>query len=264
MSLNDSMSSYYIETSNALYRWLEGAFSREYGDRSMSSTVKFRNIDGWVGAIVALKYNVEQRTPDDVLTAAVLSSQSPFLYLKHFLSVNGFLPPVDVFPLSLRITSLSFTADLEDRGSDRFLLYSTLIRTSVTKLYQEQNGFWDVYVTKMTSGSVLAQLAVIFEKTGISSSTVAQVLETGLPQLELDGLTVDPTSLFNNTESQPSPFPRSFPGYAVAIIVMCGLVIILLFVALVLGCKTGMWEKLKRSLSSSSQQYNIAAAHNAV
>ncbi|KAJ8383142.1 hypothetical protein SKAU_G00039200 [Synaphobranchus kaupii] len=262
-SLDDSMSSFYIETSNALYQWLGAAFSKYYGTESVSSTVKFRNIDGWVGVIVAFEFNVEQRTPDDVLTAAVLSSSSPYLYLKHLLSVNGFHAPVDFFPLSLRITSLSFVADLTDRGSKLFLLYSTLIRTSVIKLYEDKKGFCDVYVTKMTSGSVVARMAVIFEKrSGISSSSVSQVLETGLPQLELNGLTVDPTSFQN--ASRPLTPPRPFPGYAVAIIVMCGLIIILLLVVVVVGCKTGMWEKLKRSLYSRSQHYDISAVHNGV
>ncbi|XP_035283528.1 uncharacterized protein LOC118232574 [Anguilla anguilla] len=263
LSLNDSLSSYHIETSNALYQWLGEVFSKYYGNKSLSSTVKFRNIDGLVGATIEFKYNAEQKTPDDVLTAAVLSSQGPFLHLKHFLSVNGFQAPVDVFPLSLRITSLHFAEELADRGSHLFQLYSTFIRTSVIKLYKDIKGFSGVHVTKMTSGSVVAELAVIFEKTGISSATVSQILRAGLPQLEFEGLTVDPSSLSN--EAGPMPSPRPFPEYAVAIIVMCGLLILLLPVAVVVGCKTGMWRKLKRSLSlSNSQHYNISPVHNGV
>ncbi|KAJ8416484.1 hypothetical protein AAFF_G00357720 [Aldrovandia affinis] len=261
-SLNDSFSPYYREISSSLHHWLETVFSKFYGNESVSSLTKFRNIDGWVGVTIGLKYNVERRTADAILTAAVLSSQCPFLYLKHVLSVNGFQAPVDFFPLTLRITSLSFTEDLVDRGSDIFLLYSTVIRTSVTKLYKDKEGFSDVYVTKMTSGSVIVELVIIFEKMGISSSSVSQVLQSGLPQLELSGLTADPNSL--QTELQPLTSPRPFPGYAVAIIVMCGFAIILFPIAVVAGCKTGMWEKLKRSFSSSSQHYNIAAAHNAI
>ncbi|KAI1883509.1 hypothetical protein AGOR_G00232270 [Albula goreensis] len=237
-ALNDSKSSYYREISTALHQWLAAVFSKFYEKKITSPSVKFRNIDGWVAVTTEFKFIAERKIADDMLTDAILSSQGPFLYLKHFLVVNDFQAPVDSFSLSLRITSLSFSDDLANRGSQQFLLYSTLIRTAVKKLYADRDGFCDVYVMNMTSGSVVVELAVIFEKIGISSSSVSQILLSGLPQLELDGLTADPDSLQTVSEPQLSTSPRPFPGFAVAIIVMCGFAILLLPVAMVVGCKT--------------------------
>ncbi|KAG9346972.1 hypothetical protein JZ751_005899 [Albula glossodonta] len=212
------------------------------------------NIDGWVAVTMEFKFIAERKIGDDLLTDAILSSQGPFLYLKHFLVVNDFQAPVDSFSLSLRITSLSFSDDLANRGSQQFLLYSTLIRTAVKKLYADKDGFCDVYVMNMTSGSVVVELAVIFEKIGISSSSVSQILLSGLPQLELDGLMADPNSLQTVSEAQLSSSPRPFPGFAVAIIVMCGFAILLLPVAMVVvrslrSCTGVTNHKLKPSSS---------------
>ncbi|XP_036407100.1 mucin-3A-like [Megalops cyprinoides] len=261
-SLNDSHSPEYIQLSTTLNNWLGAVFSKFFGNVSRSSATQFRNIDGWVGAHIVFKFNVETRIADDVLTAAVLNSQSPFLYLKHLLSVNGFQVPADFLLISMRITSLHFTEELTYRGSATFLLYSTVIRTSVIKLYKGKDGFIDVYVTRMMPGSVVAQLVIVFDKSRISTHDVSQILLSGLPQLEFDGLTVDPSSM--QIVSQPVTSPRPFPGYAVAIIVMCGLAIILLPVAVLVGCRTGMWERLRRSLSLRSQNYSVTAAHHVV
>ncbi|KAG7461862.1 hypothetical protein MATL_G00195480, partial [Megalops atlanticus] len=232
-SLNDSHSPEYIELSTKLNNWLGAVFSKFFGNVSRSSATQFRNIDGWVGAQIVFKFNVETRIADDVLTAAVLNSQSPFLYLKHLLSVNGFQAPADILLISMRITSLHFTEELTYRGSATFLLYSSVIRTSVIKLYKGKEGFIDVYVTRMMPGSVVVQLVIVFDKSRISTHDVTQVLLSGLPQLEFNGLTVDPSSM--QIVSQPVTSPRPFPGYAVAIIVMCGLAIILLPVAVLIG-----------------------------
>lgn len=51
--------------------------------------LSLRNVDGWVGVFVEFHYNTRFLISSDVLTAAVLKSRSPFLYLEHTLSVNG-------------------------------------------------------------------------------------------------------------------------------------------------------------------------------
>nr|XP_023666062.1 uncharacterized protein LOC111843069 [Paramormyrops kingsleyae] len=256
-SVLDTKSSSYKWISTKLYKWLEAVFYELVMTQSMQSNMTLWNEDGWVGVLVEFHYNTRFLISSDVLTAAVLKSRSPFLYLKHTLSVNGVEAQVDYFNLSMTITSLTFTEDLSERGSDLFLVYSSYIRVSVRKLYEDIEGFIDIYVTNMTAGSVAVKMAVDFQKGRISLPSVLQVLKLGLSQLEMDGLTVDPDSLNLEHPTLAPAEEMPLPGYADALIVICGLAVVLIPVVTYVGLKTAVWRRLKGS-PFNSQTYTVA------
>ncbi|MFT7819246.1 uncharacterized protein LOC111843069 [Arapaima gigas] len=257
----DSSSPSYKEISAALYSWVVfDACCHPCDNLSLS----FSDAHGWVDVFLHYQFKTETPVSDDIITAAILNSRSPFLHLKHLLSVNGFWMQVDSFPLSVRITSLNFSEELSKRGSEPFQLYSKHIRTSVERLYKNSVGFIDVYVTNMTAGSLVAHLVMVFERNTSSTFSISKVLQWGLPQLEADGLTVDPASLGIVPTSSVSPMPWSFPAYAVGILVTCGLVLLLGAVAVLAGVKTRRCRRVRTALLRSSRGYDVAAVHSRI
>ncbi|XP_029107625.1 uncharacterized protein LOC114910483 [Scleropages formosus] len=260
-SVLDPNSLLHRNISAALDNWLKLVLSRLLGNTSKALSIKFSDAHGWADASLHYQLKTQMPMSNNIIAAAILTSQSPFLYLKHLLSVSGFQAQFDSFPLLMRITSLNFSEDLSKRGSEHFGIYSTYIRTSVRKLYKNTEGFNDVYVTNMTAGSLVAHLIAVFERNTSTLLSVTEVLKLGLAQLEMDGLTVDPATLGIVPPSSIPPTPWRFPGYAVAILVMCGIVLILLPLALFVGIKTGMWRRIRTMVFLSSWGYDVAGTH---
>ncbi|RXM96028.1 hypothetical protein EOD39_16191 [Acipenser ruthenus] len=156
-----------------------------------------------------------------------------------------------MFPFSLRILNKDFSDGLSNRGSTEFKELSTQVTTSIKKLFGNEKGFSEVYVMKLTKGSVIASTEVTFSPASTSPSRVSQILLNGIPSLETEGLKIDPTSI-----NPPVPStPRPFPGFAVAIIVLCGLAILIIPILIIVALKTGLFKKLAQAFSLRSPDY---------
>ncbi|XP_078540670.1 uncharacterized protein LOC144826151 [Lissotriton helveticus] len=176
--------------------------------------------------------------------------------------------PVLTLLLSFRITSENYTDNLNNSISTEFNTLKTRLEGALTPLYTKLPNCTGVKVTGFRKGSVIVDAGVNFigASPNANAQDVIKVLSTSLSSTgsALGGFIVDPTSIQSNssgTTTTPTttiPTPKTtttitqatesnFPGFAVAIIVMCSLAILSIPLLVLLAKKTDVCRKLAKA-----------------
>ncbi|KAK6475298.1 hypothetical protein HHUSO_G24768 [Huso huso] len=235
--LSSSISAESIQLNDKINNWLKPILETYYGQTMVNSAfANFSNSDDWIQTKVEYQFSTPIIVNSTKIIDGILASTSPVRYVRGTLKVNENQAQFQMFPFSLRILNKDFSDGLSNRGSTEFKELSTQVTTSIKKLFGNEKGFSEVYVMKLTKGSVIASTEVTFSPGSTSPSRVSQILLNGIPSLETEGLKIDPTSI-----NPPVPStPRPFPGFAVAIIVLCGLAILIIPILIIVALKTGL------------------------
>ncbi|KAK1157914.1 hypothetical protein AOXY_G24099 [Acipenser oxyrinchus oxyrinchus] len=248
--LSSSISAESIQLNDKINNWLKPILEKYYGQTMVNSAfANFSNSDNWIQTKVEYQFNTPIIVNPSKIIDGILASTSPVRYVRYTLKVNENQAQFDMVPFSLRILNKAFSDGLSNRGSTEFKELSTQVTTS--KLFGNEKGFSEVYVMKLTKGSVVASTEVTFSPGSTSPSRVSQILLNGILSLETEGLKIDPTSI----NLPVLPTPRPFPGFAVAIIVLCGLAILIIPILIIVALKTGLFRKLAQAFSLRSPDY---------
>ncbi|KAG2471148.1 ZAN protein, partial [Polypterus senegalus] len=194
--------------------------------------ISYSNSSNWTQASLILQLSAKQAASTPTIISNILATPSPSLtYTEDSLQVNGSQAPIQVFPFDLRILNKAFVAGMSSQTSSLFKDFSNQVIQSVTSLFSEKAGFSQVYVSQLRNGSVIASTNISYASGTSNRDNVAQVLYSGITQLSLDGLELDPASV----TPAATPLAQPFPGFAVAIIVMCSLAILAIPIILVVS-----------------------------
>ncbi|XP_041074601.1 uncharacterized protein LOC121294683 [Polyodon spathula] len=250
--LSSSISAESIKLSDKINNWLKPIFEKYYGQTIVNSVfANFSNSNNWIQTKVEYQFSTPIMVNPSKIIDDILASTSPVSYVRYTLKVNENQAQFDMFPFSLRILNKDFSNGLSNRGSREFKELSTQVTTSIKKIFRNEKGFSEVYVMKLTKGSVVASTEVTFSLGSTSLNRVSQILLNGVPFLETQDVKIDPTSI-----SPPvPPAPRPFPGFAVAIIVLCGLAILIIPILIIVALKTRLFKKLAHAFSLRSPDY---------
>ncbi|KAK6475301.1 hypothetical protein HHUSO_G24771 [Huso huso] len=250
--LTSSISAESIQLNDKINNWLKPILEKYYGQTMVNSAfANFSNSDDWIQTKVEYQFSTPIIVNPSKIIDGILASTSPVRYVRYTLKVNENQAQFDMVLFSLRILNKDFSNGLSNRGSTEFKELSTQVTTSIKKLFGNEKGFSEVYVMKLTKGSVVASTEVTFSPGSTSPSRVSQILLNGVPSLETEGLKIDPSSI--NPPAPPTP--RPFPGFAVAIIVLCGLAILIIPILIIVALKTGLFRKLAQAFSLRSPDY---------
>ncbi|XP_039628703.1 uncharacterized protein LOC120541282 [Polypterus senegalus] len=243
----------YQQLENKTLVWLLSILKPYYGD-PVQLALNFSNNSNWVSTSVKLQFNTTVFVSSTVLINNILQSSSPVPLVKYTLTVNA-MPAVplayNIFTYNLRILNKQFSSDMSNRSSAAFAELSTQLKQALLTLFQIKNGFTDLYVTDMKMGSVITSTTFMYKPDTTTSSDVTNTLLSGISQVNLQGIQLDPWSIVGSATPVP-PAQTPFPGYAIAIIVLCSLLIILIPVVLVVALKTRLFKKLARACSLRS------------
>ncbi|RXM33944.1 Taste receptor cell protein 1 [Acipenser ruthenus] len=251
-TLRDEKSQDFKDLSDKVTRDVGRVYRAQYPANFVRVVVRrFSNSDDWIQTKVEYQFSTPIIVNPSKIIDGILASTSPVRYVRYTLKVNENQAQFDMVLFSLRILNKDFSNGLSNRGSTEFKELSTQVTTSIKKLFGNEKGFSEVYVTKLTKGSVVASTEVTFSPGPTSPSRVSQILLNGVPSLETEGLKIDSTSI--NPPAPPTP--RPFPGFAVAIIVLCGLAILIIPILIIVALKTGLFRKLAQAFSLRSPDY---------
>nr|XP_033776795.1 mucin-3A-like [Geotrypetes seraphini]XP_033776796.1 mucin-3A-like [Geotrypetes seraphini] len=160
------------------------------------------------------------------------------------LSVNGVQLDLQVFPITFRVINRKFDTQLLDHSSLAFQNLTRDLSTAVFHALSKDHNFLQVVIRDVLSGFVLCRGDLIFQKPAPTSQDVLQTLISSIGSDKIlagSAFKVAPSSLTVG-DSKPDPFFEytDFPGFAVAIIVMCGLSILFIPILAILFMKSGM------------------------
>ncbi|XP_061206001.1 uncharacterized protein LOC133210545 [Neopsephotus bourkii] len=154
------------------------------------------------------------------------------------LSLQGARLHLQLYPLALLITNRRFSEHLLDPRSAEHRDLSRGIGDAVAKALRDHRSFLQVLIRAFLPGSLICHGDLVFLHPAPSSLEVleALVLSVGSNKaLAGSDFQVDPYSLAVGEDSLEPPLPEpGFPEYGVAIVVVCGLVIITVPVVLLL------------------------------
>eukprot|EP00079_Xenopus_tropicalis_P012213 XP_002938932.2 PREDICTED: uncharacterized threonine-rich GPI-anchored glycoprotein PJ4664.02-like [Xenopus tropicalis] len=170
------------------------------------------------------------------------------------LSVNGASNKLQGYLYKLRFTSLTFNSNLSYPSTDDYQKMKKNIVQAMSSILKAV-GSQQVAILSFVSGSVIANTEVTVTAGGSTSDQVTTAIVNNMDSLKSAGLTLDPQSVVTPTPSVAAstvaspPTISSFPGYAVAIIVMCGLAILALPFLILLFLKTSICSKVSKACS---------------
>ncbi|XP_041442651.1 mucin-3A isoform X2 [Xenopus laevis] len=159
------------------------------------------------------------------------------------MTVDGYHMVLRVFPLSFQITNRQFVINMLDLSSSEFQDLSEELSAVVLSALSYTNPL-QVIIREIMRGSLLFKGEVVYQLPAPGSR---EVLRAFLSSLSSDGILgsssfkVDANSV-QIGDSSPGPhfeYP-SFPGFGVAIIVMCGLCILIFPILAIVCFKTKM------------------------
>ncbi|MGH0130394.1 UNVERIFIED_CONTAM: hypothetical protein FKN15_009197 [Acipenser sinensis] len=201
--LSSSISAESIQLNDKINNWLKPIIETYYGQTMVNSAfANFR--PGSVIPEVDLEFKANSTTPSNpdivrtLYTALTGSGNLGDLVLdKTSITSNtadvNTLPPLRIVTEFLLIDG--FTPGLSSSISAESIQLNDKINNWIKKLFGNEKGFSEVYVMKLTKGSVVASTEVTFSPGSISPSRVSQILLNGIPSLETEGLKIDPTSI---------------------------------------------------------------------
>ncbi|XP_058854424.1 mucin-2-like isoform X2 [Acipenser ruthenus] len=147
------------------------------------------------------------------------------------LNVNGIGADVQIVPLNFRILNRKYETGLLDRTSKYFNALGNEAGSSVYAVLKLQyKTLMQVVIRKFTKGSVILMSDLVFAPPAPTPKAVLDSLLDSIDSNESLGgsaLHVDRYSVIAGGVTVERPFKdQNVPGYGVAIIVMCGLVLI--------------------------------------
>ncbi|OXB55495.1 hypothetical protein ASZ78_016466, partial [Callipepla squamata] len=145
------------------------------------------------------------------------------------LSVQGSRLQLQVYPLSFLVTNRRFSKELLDPLAAEHQELRRALGNVVAKALRDNGSFLQVLIRGFLSGSLLCHGDVVFQPPAPSSLEVleALVLAVGPDKALADSdFQVDPYSISVGEDALEPPPAPGFPEYGVAIMVVCGLIII--------------------------------------
>ncbi|XP_039628314.1 flocculation protein FLO11-like isoform X4 [Polypterus senegalus] len=236
------------QLNSILDSWLQPFLMAKYNASSVSGNYTYSDSNGWTKVVTDKVVNTTLQLPDDNVFQGLVASTSPVLYQISSVKINNFIAQsqYQTFQQSFRITNKNFDSTLSNKSSAQFMSLSQEVINTVSVLFSNQNGFQQLFINSFTPGSVVASSSFVFSSNiGSSSQQIQQTLASGISILSLSGLDIDPASLVPVTPSTPRPFP----GFAVAIIVLCGLAILCFPLIIIALVKTGACRKLSHAFT---------------
>ncbi|KAJ1181512.1 hypothetical protein NDU88_006719 [Pleurodeles waltl] len=184
--------------------------------------------------------------------------------------VAGVRLDLQIYPLRIRILNRALTAQLMDHSTMVFQQFAKELGATVLDILKKGVPPLQMVVRELLSGSVLTLGELIFQSPAPPSKEVLQTLIGSVGSGNVFGKSsflVDPT-YFVVADAKPdvnAEYPH-FPGFAVAIIVMCGLVIIAVPVIIFLFLKTNVFGHhgkaiIQRRRDPERGQYNLEMAN---
>ncbi|XP_073435717.1 mucin-1-like [Dendrobates tinctorius] len=250
-NLSNASSSDATELQNRVLDLLTPGLRTLYGNSLQDPpSVSFRNSDGL--AAMDIDYNLNYTT--NVAISSVLEylvNNAGLINITRLssMSVNDIKPVLDVFTLNPRFTNQDYGEDLKDRNSKRFIELKDNITQGLSGILKDFN-VKQIFVQSFQQGSVISTVETTFPSEATSYSQVTQAIVNKKDNLAGLNLYLDPQSLYTSPVAPTNPPPASsVPGYGVAIIVMCILLILAIPLVIVLALKTDLCRKLSNACS---------------
>ncbi|XP_012822367.2 uncharacterized protein LOC100496019 isoform X2 [Xenopus tropicalis] len=213
------------------------------------SIVSIRDLRGDLGVRGNLYLNSQTNTDVQTLLQTFVALGNKSVDLSS-ITVDGYHMVLRVFPIRFQITNRQFVVNMLDLSSSEFQDLSQELSAVVLSALSNTNPL-QVIFREIMRGSLLLKGDVVYQLPAPGSG---EVLRAFISSLSSDGILgsssfkVNPNSV-QIGDSSPDPhfeYP-SFPGFGVAIIVMCGLSI-LIFPTLAIVCyKTRMLGHRKKA-----------------
>ncbi|XP_038274067.1 mucin-17-like isoform X2 [Dermochelys coriacea] len=161
------------------------------------------------------------------------------------LSVDDSRLSLQVFPISFLINNRTVNEKLLDHSSVEHQNLTRDLADVLMHALRKYQGLLQVVIRDFLSGSLICHGDVLFQHPGPASTDVLQTLVLSVGpghMLAGSGFQVDPYSFTVADDQLEPPFVYpSFPGYAMAITVMCGLVIIAIPIVALLYLNSGLF-----------------------
>ncbi|XP_040536087.2 uncharacterized protein MUC1 isoform X3 [Gallus gallus] len=157
------------------------------------------------------------------------------------LLVQGTRLQLQVYPLSFLVTNRRFSKELLDPLTAEHQELRRALRDVVAKALRDNESFLQVVIRGFLPGSLLCHGDVVFQPPAPSSLEVleALVLTVGPDRALADSdFQVDPYSISVGEDTLEPPPAPGFPEYGVAIVVVCGLIIITIPIILLVCLRT--------------------------
>ncbi|XP_074862930.1 uncharacterized protein LOC142019668 [Carettochelys insculpta] len=160
------------------------------------------------------------------------------------LSVDDARLNLQVFPISFLINNRVLSEKLLDRSSVEHQNLTRDLDDVLTHALRKYQSFLQVIIRELLGGSLICRGDVVFQHPAPSPADVLQALVLSVgpgDALAKSGFRVDPYSFTVAGDQVEPPSVYRFPGYGVAIIVLCGLVMITLLVLALLYLNSGLF-----------------------
>ncbi|XP_039349376.1 mucin-2-like [Mauremys reevesii] len=161
------------------------------------------------------------------------------------LSVDDSRLSLQVFPISFLINNRTVNEKLLDHSSVEHQNLTRDLADVLMHALKKYQGLLQVVIRDLLSGSLICHGDVVFQHPAPASADVLQTLVLSVGPHDMlagSGFQVDPYSFTVADDQLEPPFVHpSFPGYAVAITVMCGLVIIAIPIVALLYLHSGLF-----------------------
>ncbi|XP_067390688.1 uncharacterized protein [Emydura macquarii macquarii] len=161
------------------------------------------------------------------------------------LSVDDSRLSLQVFPISFLVNNRVVDEKLLDHSSVAHQNLTRDLADVLMHALRKYEGLLQVVIRDILSGSLICRGEVVFQPPAPASIDVLQTLVLSVgpgDALAGSGFQVDPYSFTVADEQLEPPFVYpSFPGYGVAIIVLCGLVIIAIPIMALLYLNSGIF-----------------------
>ncbi|XP_062998708.1 zona pellucida sperm-binding protein 3-like [Elgaria multicarinata webbii] len=146
------------------------------------------------------------------------------------LSINGSKLSLQVFPVSFLVTNRVFDERMMDRSSAEHQHIARDLSETLMHILSKYTSLLQVAIREITGGSLVCHGDAIFHHPAPTSKDVLQTLSLSVgpnDYLDSSSFQVDPFSFTVAGDGLEPPFPNpGFPGYGIAIIVLCTLALI--------------------------------------
>ncbi|GCC30590.1 hypothetical protein chiPu_0009041 [Chiloscyllium punctatum] len=259
-SLTSNTSSDFTSLRDEVVSWLENVLRSGFSPEVLpNSRVVFSNASSKVQVTAFIQINTTKLEDRPFLRDLIINNVniSGLDIIRSTVQVNGDMISFQSFPLDLRFTNRNFEDALNNRSGAEFKDLSTTVTNVMNSIFQNNPNFIEVIIDGFSDGSVVANSQAIFLINTTQRSDVIQQLVDNTATFSSANLSLDTNSLTGattttapmttsastTTVNQPPP-GRPFPGFAIAIIVMCLLAIIAIPILVVLFVKTGFCSKV--------------------
>ncbi|XP_043536556.1 uncharacterized threonine-rich GPI-anchored glycoprotein PJ4664.02-like [Chiloscyllium plagiosum] len=259
-SLTSNTSSDFTSLRDAVVSWLENVLRSGFSPEVLpNSRVVFSNASSKVQVTAFIQINTTKLEDRPFLRDLIINNvnTSGLDIIRSTVQVNGDMISFQSFSLVLRFTNRNFVDALNNRSSAEFKELSTTVTNVMNNIFQNNPNFIEVIIDEFRDGSVMAISQAIFLNNTTQRSDVIQQLVDNTATFSSANLSLDTNSLIGattttapmttsastTTVNQPPP-DTPFPGFAIAIIVMCLLAIIAIPILIVVFVKTGFCSKV--------------------